>query len=137
MAPRASRLTLQDRIMARLQKLGEAVTFETAAVPEDTEIEGNCSAVDDATDALAERWIHDQIADGNDWAWCAVTVTARFVGLIGRDYLGCCSYESRERFESPDGCYPDMRHAALLDLAQQIAGAAEVLAALGFRVEVR
>lgn len=86
----------------------DRVTFETICHSEDAPIEGNCSAIDPKTDRATERWIRKQLDRGNEWAWCMVEVRASVGSLSASDYLGCCSYRSREDFESPDGYYPQM-----------------------------
>ena len=41
----------------------------------------------------------EQVSDG-DWAWCDVTVIARFSDLTGTAYLGQCSYKDEADFKS-------------------------------------
>ena len=53
------------------------VEFVVDCIPEDLPITGNASAIDEVTDALVEAHIRDQLARGNEWAWCVVRVTAR------------------------------------------------------------
>ena len=93
------------------------VTFAIECLPEHTPIEGNAMASgDDEADREAEQWIHRQLDNGNDWAWCTVRVTAEFEGLLGDDYLGCCSYKSEDDFKQPGGYYDDMKACALAEL---------------------
>ena len=75
----------------------------------DTEAE-NRAAVEHVR-ALAER---------SKWGWCCAHVRASFMGFVGDDYLGACSYESREDFMHPDGYYPGMVHAACACIADQL-----------------
>lgn len=88
--------------------------------------------------------IQEQIAAGNMWAWCVVTVTATLDdpltngnreehedNLHGIAVLGGCSYESRKAFE--DSNLADMTSGALDDLWAQLeartpAGRAKALA---------
>ena len=105
----------------------DEVEFAIDCVPEDIPIQGNASAVDEETDAQVEKEIRDQIAHGNEWAWCVVRLTARWAGYEGYDYLGGCSYGSEEQFKNPDGYYPDMKARALEDLNEIVAAHARNL----------
>jgi hypothetical protein len=96
------------------------VEFEIECLPEETAILGNASAIDPETDAETEQWIYDQLAKGNDWAWCCVRVTARWRDYSGVDYLGACSYLGREDFERDVYC-ADVKDRALDDLNEQLA----------------
>lgn len=107
--------------MVQLRELTETeVEFILECEPESAPIEGNASAIDDETDRETAAWIRDQLDAGNEWAWCAVTVTARWKGFTGCDHLGCCSYRSRKDFEQ-GGYYEDMKAQALADLNDQVA----------------
>jgi len=97
------------------------VKFLVECLPEDTPVRGNAMASgDDSIDRATEENILSQLDEGNDWAWCCVKVTAIWNGLHGEDYLGCCSYESREDFEASTYCY-DMKEEALANLNRRIA----------------
>jgi len=95
------------------------ITYRIECLPEDAQIEGNCSAVDPETDKQTAQWIRDQLERGNEWAWCMVRVTAVLVSddleLTGYAYLGCCSYQSDHDFMS-GGYYDDMKKEAFADL---------------------
>src|SRR5438876_910237 len=91
------------------------VEFLLECQPEEASIEGNCSAIDDETDAETEQWIRAGLDRGNEWAWCYVMVRARWNGFEGWDSLGCCSYLSERDFRD-GGYYEDMRRAALAHL---------------------
>ena len=90
------------------------------ALPEDMQIEGNCSAIDETTDKTTEDWIKSQLASGNEWAWCVVQVRVEFDFLASDQYLGGCSYESKAKFIEPGGYYDDMVNEAIEDIANQI-----------------
>ena len=105
----------------------DEVEFSIDCVPEDIPIRGNASAFDEETDAQVEKDIRDQLARGNEWAWCVVRVTARWAGYEGYDYLGGCSYRSVEEFKHPDGYFPDMKARALADLNEVVAAHARNL----------
>jgi hypothetical protein len=60
----------------------------------------------------------EQVSDG-DWAWCDVTVTARFSDLTGTAYLGQRSYKDEADFKS-DGYYGQMVDEAIHELQQHI-----------------
>lgn len=108
------------KALRALDKRGE-IEFAIDVTPDETPIEGYASAVDEETDATQERWIRDQLASGNWYAWAHVTVRATWRGHHGFDNLGCCSYESEADFNAH--CLPDMKHEAVIALAQSIATA--------------
>jgi hypothetical protein len=60
----------------------------------------------------------EQVSDG-DWAWCDVTVTARFSDLTGTAFLGQRSYKDEADFKS-DGYYEQMVDDAIRELQQHI-----------------
>ena len=104
------------------------VTFSLECEPEDMSIEGNCMASgDDDVDAEQEQWIRDQLDDGNEWAWCQVTVVATWREWEGKAHLGGCSYLSKEDFMQPGGYYDDLKSEALDDLNTTLTQAAEAL----------
>lgn len=106
--------------------LEKHATVTLECEPEHERIEGNASAIDPATDAETNAWIHDQLRCGNEWAWCVAKVTVRYEGYSATDYLGCCSYESEAAFkEGP--YYADMVHACCVDLVAQLMAARETL----------
>lgn len=98
-------------------------------------VRGNAMASgDDAQDRECEEWILGQLRDGNEWAWCAVTVRATWTAPSGREYrgedrLGCCSYESERDFVR-DGYYTGMVDGAIADLNASLARIGEDLAVL-------
>ncbi len=107
--------------MAKIRKLTENdVTFTVLCEPEDIEIEGNCSAIDEETDRAQEKWVRNQLRSGNTWAWCSVKVTASWKDFESSEYLGGCSYRSEEEFTEPGGYYDDLKAEALEQLNRQI-----------------
>ena len=98
----------------------DEVEFRLECSPEDTSPEGNASAIDKETDKEILDWIYSELNAGNEWAWCQVKVSARWKGLEGVDYLGCCSYKSESDFREPGGYYDDMKNEAFADLIRQI-----------------
>ena len=94
----------------RLRKVA-TITFEIE--PEDRGFHG------EVDDPECVKWIADQLARGNEWAWCTVKVSASYRGFVAHDYLGGCSYENRAAFMQPGGYYDDMVTAALTELAQE------------------
>ncbi len=99
---------------------GCEVAFRLTCVPEDTPIEGNCSAIDDDIDRETADWIRAQLDGGNEWAWCLAFVEAEWNGFIGRDSLGGCSYRSEADFRTGP-YFEDMKAEALADLNRQVA----------------
>jgi hypothetical protein len=103
------------------------VEFIIDCIPDDTPITGNASAIDEETDAAVEADIREELARGNEWAWCVVRVTALWRGYEGHDYLSGCSYACREAFTREAGYYPDMRARALEALNEALADHARKL----------
>jgi len=102
----------------------EDCAFKLECLPEDTPIRGNCSAIDEETDAATEKWITDQLEAGNEWAWCIVRVTcyydAGLHGITGTDYLGGCSYDSEADFAKEGGYFEDMKRQAYDDFVRKV-----------------
>ena len=96
----------------------DEVVFRLDVAPEDEPLDGNLCAHEE--DHECSEWTRKQLEQGNVWAWCRVTVTASWRGLVGRDSLGCCNYKSQEDFMQEGGYYQDMRYEALADLQAQI-----------------
>jgi hypothetical protein len=107
----------------------DEVDFSIELRPEHTQVEGNCSAIDEETDEQTKTWIYEQLEGGNDWAWCCVRVVARWEGFEGDDFLGCCSYLSEGDFKV-GGYYEDMKQQALDDLNRTISEVSGKLEAL-------
>lgn len=76
--------------------------------------EGCFATGNDAQDEKMVREIREKMARGDVWAWCVVTVKARWNGFIGTDTLGECSYKDEKDFRE-DG-YGDLVGEALDDL---------------------
>ena len=89
--------------------------------PESDEIDGNFD------DAETRTRVRDQLSRGNEWAWCSVTVRARWAGFEGRDYLGACSYRGEYDFRRPGGYFDDMVRTAVKELASAIERGAAML----------
>jgi hypothetical protein len=99
--------------------IGE-VEYEVECLVEDMPIRGNCMASgDDVVDEDCAKEIESRLADGNDWAWCCVKVTARWHTFESTEYLGGCSYEDEEDFRK-GGYFEDMQDEALHILTNQI-----------------
>jgi hypothetical protein len=115
------------------ESLAKLATVTLRCEPEDVEIEGNASAISPEEDAKTYAWIRDQLARGNEWAWCYVVATVEYDGLTATDSLSCCSYDSEADFRRPGGYYDDMVRNCLDDLWRQLelrtpAGRAKALA---------
>lgn len=97
-------------------------------LPEDIDIRGNVLASgDDAEDNRAEEEVLRQLNNGNEWAWCCIKVTATYGDFEGTDFLGGCSYASREAFIQANDYYADMVERAFDELVSQIERAQTVL----------
>lgn len=107
----------------------EDIDFTIEALEEISSVEGNALASgDDEQDRKAEEYIYRQLEAGNEWAWCCVRVRGWYYGLSAEEYLGCCSYKSREDFEN-GGYFEDMRNAVLEDLQDQLDDLKKVICA--------
>ena len=102
--------------------LGALATIEVWHEPEN-----DTQPADSMDEEEAIQWVIDQVASGNEWAWCRVTVRVRWAGFEARTYLGGCSYRSRDDFERPGGYLDQMIDEALTDLASNIEAAATLL----------
>ncbi len=98
--------------------LAKHATFTVEILPEDLQIDGNASAIDEDTDRETVADIRAQLDAGNECAWCCVVVRATWRGFTGIDSLGGCSYPNRKALEAD--LLPDMKHSALDDLAQRV-----------------
>lgn len=90
------------------------------AIPEEASIIGNASAIDEITDKITEYNIQKKLELGNDWAWCTVKVTVIYKGILtAKDYLGCCSYDSKQDFIDSE-FYQDMVDNCIEELHEQL-----------------
>ncbi len=83
--------------------------------------EGCFDGGDDGKDEEMVREIRERMARGDVWAWCVVTVKARWNGFSGSDVLGGCSYKDEADFREEGGYYEDMVAEALDDLNKSVA----------------
>jgi len=107
----------------------EDVEFEVECLPEHEHPRGHFASGDDELD----RQIVNQILqdmEWNGWSWCVAKVTAKWGEFEASEYLGYCSYESKEDFMSPGGYYDDMKAEALHSLNEKIRSNYERLKAL-------
>lgn len=97
----------------------ERITLRIRVEPEELDYRGNCSATgDEARDREAEDWITHQLARGNIFAWCWISVEVSCGPFTGSDSLGGCSYASREDFERDR--LEEMKENALADLRKHM-----------------
>jgi hypothetical protein len=82
--------------------------------------DGHFQREDGSNDDELCNWIRDELNRGNYWAWCTAHVTVEYHGMKAEEWLGGCSYKSREDFMQP-GCYFDsMVDEALGTLATEL-----------------
>jgi hypothetical protein len=94
------------------------VEFSVECLPEDSPPEGHFASGDDDFDrAQVEEILRD--LKWNEWAWCTVKVSAKWRNFCGRDYLGGCSYSSKQDF-CEGGYFEDMKAEAFDDLIRGI-----------------
>lgn len=118
MSTKHAKLTRES--LAKLARVN--LTIEPEAIP-----------IGDAGDAQDQAWVREQLDNGNQWAWCFVTVYADHDGCRGIASLGGCSYESRKAFDDA-GETAQLTSEALDDLWRQLelrtpAGRAKAMAA--------
>lgn len=98
------------------------VTFSIQCRPEEVPVRGNVLASDDpVADKRDEDEIIARLESGDDWAWCAVEVTAHWEDFSASTHLGCCSYASEEDFRQSGDYFDDMKAEALSALNEKIA----------------
>lgn len=98
----------------------DEVEFVVECCHEELPIRGNCSAIDDETDEAAAESIFEQLAAGNEWAWCCVRVTAKWRGWTASETLGGCSYTSEAQFREPGGYFDDVKDETLSALNAEL-----------------
>lgn len=101
-------------------KLRKLVRITLNCEAEDRTYKGEFERENGQPDREIEEWIAQELRSGNEWAWCQVHIVVRFGELKGEDWLGGCSYKSREDFEQPGGYYDSMINEAVEDLAKEI-----------------
>ena len=106
-------------VVTRKLEAGD-INIQIECQPELIPVTGHAMASGDPeVDKAAENDILSQLADGNDWAWGAVTVSGTFHGLSASDHLGCCSYKDEQDFRK-DGYFDDMVSEVVADLNRQV-----------------
>lgn len=107
--------------VAVLTRNSRDIEITVACEPEHIPIEGNASAIDPKTDAKVAKWIKDQLARGNDWAWCTARVRVSYRGVLSTETtLGACSYKSEKSFRDDNGYYGDMVDECLAELNKRL-----------------
>jgi hypothetical protein len=100
------------------------LTYDLDVEPDDLDIRGNASAIDDETDRETEDAIFARLENGDVWAWAVVTVRATLTiddeTFTGRAVLGGCSYADEADFCQPGGYYDDLQAEALDDLTANV-----------------
>lgn len=87
---------------------------------EDVPVRGNALASgDDALDKECEDKIIERLNQGDLSAWFCAKVTAECFGFKESTYLGACSYDSFEQFQS-DEYYKQMIDDVLSELANTL-----------------
>lgn len=96
----------------------ESCEYTIEVFPCDISVRGNALASGDkAADREAEAAILDQLANGNHWAWCNVTVTCEFNDEKGTAHLGAVSIDgNNEAAFKRSSHYADLCAEAFADL---------------------
>ena len=99
-----------------------SIRYRVTVEPEWEGPEGFFESGDDEQDSETIAQIRRDM-EWNEWAWCAVKVTCTIPGYDaeGNDYLGGCSYNSKEDFCQPGGYYDDMKSEARAAIISEIA----------------
>lgn len=101
----------------------DEVQFRVSILEEEDEVEGHFASGDEKVDAANVKEVKDRLRQGDTWAWCMITVTAKWKEWTGKAYLGSCSYEDEASFKK-DAYYQQMLDEALGDLNDSIRAAA-------------
>lgn len=70
------------------------------------------------------EWVQEQLANGNEWAWCHIRLVGHFRGLQCWDSLGANSYSSEAAFRA-DGYFADMQLEVLRQLQEAASNIAD------------
>lgn len=95
------------------------ITWRVECLPDDMPVRGNAVVTGDDEE---DRRIEDQIIEDmewNEWAWCTVRVVGEWEGIEADEYLGGCSYKSKEDFCRPGEYFPDMQKEVLRQIQTQ------------------
>lgn len=105
--------------------LRKAVTVTLDREEEDSVYtDGHFQREDGSNDDELCAWIRDELNRGNYWAWCVAHVTVMYDDLKAEEWLGGCSYKSKEDFMQPGGYYDSMIDEAIETLAKDLESAA-------------
>ncbi len=80
---------------------------------------GSFQKADGSNDTEMNEWIRQELRSGNPWAWCMAHVTVELGEFKGEDYLGGCSYRSKDEFIK-GGYYESMVFEACEELAKEL-----------------
>ena len=109
-------------------------TYREHISPAQSMKRGTSEEVKDFCDAVEKV---RKVADGT-WGWCCVKVTGVLKGdmtyhtndgpgtFAATDYLGCCSYESKQHFIE-GGYYDDMCKNVLAEVQRQLDGQVDLI----------
>ena len=112
---------MSETIPVKIPSMAEC-EFVLRADQDHMRVRGNAMASgDDAEDRACEDEILGRLDDGDVWAWALVTVTCKYRGwsVMGRAYLGGCTYRDEEDFRK-GGCYEEMEREAYEDFIQTL-----------------
>lgn len=102
------------------EKLRKLVTVKLECEEEDRTYRGEFELENGEPNREIEKWIAKELRSGNQWAWCSAHVIVTYRDLKGEDWLGGCSYQSKEDFMQPNGYYDSMIGEAVEKVAEQI-----------------
>lgn len=99
--------------------LRQLVRITLEIEPEDRTWVGEFQCDDGSLDKELNEWIRSELKSGNQWAWCSVHLVVDYCEMKGEDWLGGCSYKSKEDFVGGD-YYQSMITEAVEELAKEI-----------------
>lgn len=108
----AKRLTLADVQVRIVAEPEDTTPLDSYCVP------GIISKDDPDAHRFVEK-VQEMIDEYGLWGWCCVRVEVRLGPLVGKEYLGGCSYEGENEFRN-GGYYEQMVEAALSNLQYQV-----------------
>ena len=98
----------------------DMIDWEIEALPEDMSVRGNAVVSgNDEQDKEIEGDIIEDLENGNEWAWCIAKVTGKYNGIEAVEYLGGCSYNSAEDFET-GGYLEDMKDEVMKQIQDMV-----------------
>ena len=78
-------------------------------------------------DIVLGKDVWNRHLNGDEWAWCMVTVKVLYGGVYGYSYLSNVSCEGRDDFVANSGYYETLVEEAVNDLNERLKNYADIL----------